>query len=215
MEGKGTMDLKAIIEKRGTVRQFSNDSINPDDLREMVRRAGLAPSVNNSQPWRFIAITNKDLLKTMADEIHAKVSSMLPDPDDETGKRAKSEVAWFCTFFTEAPAVIAVASCPYEAVVDKALSGSGLTHDQINEMRNRPDIQSLGASIENLILTAVDLGYGACWMSGPLVARDRLEKELNVSEPWRLAAMVAIGRPAAAMKQKEKKPLDAIFELRD
>jgi nitroreductase len=209
------MELKAIIEKRGTIRHFMDDSINPDDLREMVRLAGLAPSVNNSQPWRFIAITNKGLLKSMADEVHTKVKGMLPDADDETGKRAKSEVEWFSTFFTEAPAVIAVASCPYEAVVDKTLNSSSITHDQINEMRNHPDIQSLGASIEHLILAAVDLGYGACWMSGPMVARDGLEKLLDINEPWKLAAMVAIGKPASNMKQKEKKPFDEIFELKD
>lgn len=209
------MDLKTIVEKRGTVRHFMDNSINPDDLREMVRLAGLAPSVNNSQPWRFIAITNKNLLKSMADEIHAKVNGMLPEAEDEAGKSAKSQVEWCSTFFTDAPAVIAVSSCPYEAVVDKALSGTGLTHNQINEMRNYPDVQSLGASIENLILAAVDLGYGACWMSGPLVARDELEKLLNINEPWKLAAMVAVGRPASVMKQRDKKPFDDIFELRD
>ena len=57
------------------------------------------------------------------------------------------------------------------------------------------------------------MGYGACWLSGPLVARDALEEMLDVAEPWRLAAMVAIGKPASKHRQREKKPLDEVFKL--
>lgn len=208
------MELKDAIEKRGSVRQFTNDSVSAEDLREMVRLAGLAPSVNNSQPWRFIAITNRDLLRSMAEMVHRRVCEMLPDSDDENRKKARSQVEWFSTFFADAPAVIVVAAQPYEAIVDRALPATSLTHEDMNAIRGYPDIQSIGASIQSLMLAAVDMGYGACWLSGPLVARDDLENTLGVQSPWRIAAMVALGRPAAAMRQNPKKPVEEIFELR-
>ena len=72
-----------------------------------------------------------------------------------------------------------------------------------------------GAAIQNILLTAVDLGYGACWMSAPMVAKDGLESLIEVEEPYHLIAFVAVGVPAKNMKPKEKKPLDQIFKLID
>jgi nitroreductase len=180
----------------------------------MVRLAGLAPSVNNSQPWKFIAITNRDLLKNMADAVHKAVEQCIPICDDENEKHTREQVEWFSTFFGDAPAVIAVAQCPYEAIVDNALEHSGMSHNDINALRGHPDIESIGAAIENLILAAVDMGYGACWLSGPLIARQALEDCIGIGEHWRLAAMVAVGKAAHDVGQCNKKPVEEIFELK-
>ena len=207
------MELREALEKRASVRQFTEEPVKVDDLREMVRLAGLAPSANNSQPWRFIAITNRDVLKEMGALVQVKVAKLLANARDDSAK-AIAQVEWYSTFFANAPAVVAVASRPYEAVMDEVLPFLGLTHDEINAARGYPDVQSIGASIENLLLAAVDMGYAGCWLSGPLVAREDLEKCLNLPQPWKLAAMAAIGKPAVPTKQKEKKPLEEIFELR-
>lgn len=211
LEGHG-MELKEVIEARASVREFADEEVCNDDLREMVRLAHLAPSVNNSQPWRFVAIKNRALLADMAAAVHARIMQMLPEGDDEQ-RRVKEQVDWFSTFFGRAPAVIAVLSRPYEAIVDRVLDNTLLSHDALNAMRGYPDIESIGAAVENLLLAAEDMGYGACWLSGPLVAREELERMLGVSEPWRLAAMVAVGRPVSSHKQRDKKPLDEVFEL--
>lgn len=208
------MELKQVIEKRASVRQFSQDTVKPEDLREMVRLAGLAPSVNNSQLWKFIVITNRELLKNMAADVHKRVEEMLP-VDSEPEKIAKSQVEWFSTFFADAPATIAVLTRPYEAIVDQALVHSSLNHEDINNLRNHPDIQSLGASIYGLILAATDMGYGCCWLSGPLVAREALERQLGVESPWRLSAMVAVGKPIGNPRQRQKKAVEEIFEVRE
>ncbi len=208
------MEMKDVIEKRASVRHFVDEPVPEEHLREMIRLAGLAPSVNNSQPWKFIAITNRALLGNMAGAVRTAVDSCLPTCGDENEKHAKSQVEWFSTFFEKAPAVIAIVQCPYEAIVDKALKHSGMSHNDINNLRGHPDIESLGAAIEHILLTAVDLGYGGCWLSGPLIARPALEEHLSINAPWRLAAMVAIGKPSQSVEQKEKKPLEEILEIR-
>lgn len=208
------MQLKEAIERRASVRQFTKGEVRDEDLREMARLAHLAPSVNNSQPWRFIAIKNHGLLTTMAAAVHEKIREVLPDSDDESAKRAKQQVDWFSTFFGDAPAAIAVLSRPYEAVVDCVLPGTNLSHEQMNVMRGCPDIESIGAAVEHILLAAEDMGYGACWLSGPLIAREKLDELLEVNAPWRLAALVAVGRTAAEHRQKEKLPLEEVFEFR-
>ncbi|MCE5313811.1 MAG: nitroreductase family protein [Armatimonadota bacterium] len=208
------MELRDVIQKRASVRHFNSDAVPEEHLREMVRLAGLAPSVNNSQPWKFIVITNRELLRKMADTVHSAVETRIPICDNEAEKHARAQVEWFSTFFGEAPAVIAVAQCPYTAIVDSALEHSNMTHEDINALRGHPDIESVGAAVEHIILAAVDMGYGACWLSGPLIARESLEEQLGLCDSWCLAAMVAVGKPEHDVLQKEKKPIEEIFELR-
>jgi nitroreductase len=182
----------------------------------MVRLAGLAPSPNNSQPWQFVAVTRPSLLQQMGAAVHAKVQLMLPAEGDDAVRHARQRVEWFSTFFVDAPLVIAVVLLPYESVVQVALEGSRLTGPKVNAMRGQPDVQSLGAAVEHLLLAATNLGYGGCWLSGPLVARQALERLLEIKPPGRLAAMVAIGKPAsAAPTPRERKSVDEILRIMD
>jgi len=209
MKIKQYMDLKAAIEARTSIRVFSDEKIDMNDVREMVRLAGLAPSVNNYQPWRYIAILNRDLLNRMADVVAAKIDA-LPSSKSIAAKNVKSQVTWFSTFFKDAPVLLALVTKPYETVLESAVE---MTHDEINIVRNFPDIQSAGASIQNILLTAVDMGYGACWLSGPMFAREDIEKMLNISSPEKLLAFVVIGKPRSGHQPKIKPNLAESLEV--
>ncbi len=203
------MELKAAIEARTSIRIFSEEKVNMKDIREMVRLAGLAPSVNNYQPWRYIAITNKDMLNKMADAVSDKIEK-LPSSHSIASKNVKTQVTWFSTFFKDAPVLLALVTKPYETVLETAVE---LTHDEINTLRNYPDIQSAGASIQNILLTAVDMGYGACWLSGPMFARQEIEQMLNVKYPEKLLAFVVIGHSKSEHKPKAKPNLADSLEV--
>ena len=197
------MELKDVIEKRISVREFAAEPVPENDIKEMVRLAGLAPSVNNFQPWKFIAITNPDLLNRMAETVIKSIKK-LPTVKTRIAENIKSQVAWYSSFFEEAPALLALAVEPYESVLTK---GVDVSNDQINEIRNFPDIQSTGACIQNLLLAAVDLGYGACWLSGPLFAKKELEETLEIEDPWQLMTFVAVGKPKSQTRPKNKRNL--------
>ncbi|MBK7865921.1 MAG: nitroreductase family protein [Ignavibacteriales bacterium] len=207
------MDLKETIERRRSVRHFKPEGLPLDDIKEMVRLAGLAPSINNAQLWKFTAVTNKDIINNMSNIVNGKISGMLNAKEDKKGEKVKTTVSHFSTVFTDAPVVIAVQMKPYDAVVDTILAASGLSHDEMNKMRNYPDIQSIGAAIENIMLAATSMGYGCCWLTGLLVAREELEPILGVQEPYKLAACIAVGKPLESLPAREKLPLESIFEV--
>ncbi len=203
------MELKAAIEARTSVRVFTDEKISLSDIKEMVRLAGLAPSVNNFQPWRYIAITNKELLGRMADIVAGKIQN-LPSSRSIAAKNIINQVTWFSTFFKDAPVVLILITKPYATVLE---SGVELSHDEINTIRNYPDIQSAGASIQNILLAAVDMGYGACWLSGAMFAREELEKMLNIKAPEKMLAFVVIGKPSSEHKPKVKPNLAESLEI--
>ena len=209
------MELKLAIEKRSSVRRFKNEAIPLDDLKDMVSLAGMAPSINNSQPWKFLAITNTDLLDKIAETVHSKIEKVFPVTSEGNKVKVRDTVDRFSTFFSEAPALIAVLNKPYSSIADEILAEADINPRELNKLRNYPDIQSVGAAVQNLLLAAVDKDYGACWLSGLMIAKQELEKLLKIKEPFSLFTCVAIGKPLSEPKPKEKKSLAEIFELID
>lgn len=209
------MELKAVIEKRASIRMFSDEPVSTDHIKEMIRRAGLAPSINNSQPWSFIAITNHEILDTMGSIVQKKVLEYFPHENIKEKMVAQAKVLRFSSFFMDAPLLIAVEMSPYETVIEELLKGRELSPDDVNRLRSYPNIQSIGAAVQNLILSAFDFEYGACWLSGLLIARNELEELLEIKSPNMLAACVAVGKPREKITQREKKPFDKIFRLID
>jgi nitroreductase len=210
------MEFAELVEKRVSVRQFKSDPVPPEHVRDMVRLASLAPSPNNQQPWRFIAVTRKPLLQEMADAVRERLRALLPAALSEDARRAAQRVEWYSTFFADAPLVMAVARLPYRSVIARAVEGSALSAEDINAMRGYPDVQSIGAAIEHLLLAATGLGYGSCWLSGPLIARQALEPMLDIAPPEQLAALVTIGVPATTPAAgHERRPVEDILRFLD
>ncbi|GJQ63498.1 MAG: nitroreductase [Melioribacteraceae bacterium] len=208
------MDLQKAIVERVSVRKFKSDKVEIDLIKKIVEMAGKAPSINNSQPWKFIAVTNKEIIDKMADLVNKKIDKVFPDSHPKSAQ-IKSQVQSFSTFFVDAPVIIVVLQRPYEAVVDKILPEEGIDHNEINKMRNFPNIQTIGGAIQNMLLTAVDAGLGGCWLTGPNIAARDLEKLLDIEEPFTISACVAIGYPEGNTAPRAKKSLDEIFELID
>ncbi len=190
------MNLLESMRKRHSVRRFISKEVRTDDLREMVRRALLAPSIDIIREHRFVAITNGDLLERMAKEVSAALDAIA----ESHGLHVESWLDndnWYATFFRDAPAVIAVA---FKPVPD---SDTEKEYERESYSRGHPEYQSVGACIQNMLLTAVDLGLTACWLTAPLVARDRIESLLDLRSPWKLAALVAVGHAEEAFEPSE------------
>jgi nitroreductase len=101
-------------------------------------------------------------------------------------------------FFASAPVTVAVFVEPSPHVEPVALHmmGQGLARHEAERLLGHVEIQSVGAAIQNLLLAAHALGYGACWMNVPSVARDGLLRLLGFAPPRDLLALVPLGRPA-------------------
>jgi len=72
-------------------------------------------------------------------------------------------------------------------------------------------VEDGSAAIENMLIAATALGYGACWVEGDALPREEFYKELlGVPPEKRLLALVPIGVPAES-PTKEKKPLEQVL----
>jgi len=76
-------------------------------------------------------------------------------------------------------------------------------------------VQSVAAAIENLLLTACDLGYGSCWLRVPYYAKDHVEEFLEVEKPWEMLALIPVGIPDQNPLRPSRKPVEKILTYID
>lgn len=70
------------------------------------------------------------------------------------------------------------------------------------------DLMSAGAAIQNMLLAAVELGLGACWLGEILARREEVEGVLEVPDTLELVAVVALGHPTGKERVGVRHPLE-------
>jgi nitroreductase len=207
------VELIEAIKKRRSIRKFKSDKIPKKDIYDIIQAASLAPSAHNKQMWRFIAISNQEVLKGMEKAIVGEIEELNNWPElKEIGLKVKGLRA-YSTFFVKAPLVFAILVKPYHSIVDEVLKLDGLKKEQADLLQSYVEIQSVAAAVENLLLAATEKGYGTCWMCGPLIATQALEEILQIEEPWKLMALVPLGIPNQELKPKLVKDINEILEF--
>jgi nitroreductase len=208
------MDLFDSIQGRKSIRRFKQTPVPDEDIKKILDAGRRAPSANNTQPWSFIVVKNRTVLKQMADAARQMIDRMIPYAESE--KQAQRLAAYkgnYYTFFENAPVVIAVLMEGYDAGTDRLLAKMGYSPDDIKRLRPLPGLQSVAAAIENMLLAIHTLGYGSCWMTGPLVAQEAFEKLLGFVKEKSIAALLPVGVPDENPPARPRNPLEEIVRV--
>lgn len=59
--------LEAIYNRR-SIRDFTNEPVPANDLKEIVKAGSWAPSGLNNQPWRFVLVSNGPVKNSLSDQ---------------------------------------------------------------------------------------------------------------------------------------------------
>ena len=61
------MELSIIdrIMARRSIRRFSGERVDPEDIRQSLRAAMAAPSANNGKPWHFVVVTEPETIQEL------------------------------------------------------------------------------------------------------------------------------------------------------
>ena len=148
------MEETSIVYRRASCRDFTDEPVADEDIRELLRAAMAAPSACNQQPWEYMVIRNKETLEKLS---HCSRYS------GPVGRATACIVACFH-------------KVKYMGMVQ----------------------QDLGASIENLLLRATELGLGAVWVGicPERTYMDNVAAVVNPPEGLEVFCLVALGHPA-------------------
>jgi nitroreductase len=205
------MDLFDAIRGRKSIRRFKQAPVPEEDIRKILEAGRWAPSANNTQPWSFLVIRDRAILGRMAEAVRSMIDRMIPFAESE--KQAQRLAAYkgtYYTFFEHAPVVIAVCMEAYDAGTDTLLARMGYSPGDIKRLRPLPGLQSVAAAVQNMLLAIHALGYGSCWMTGPLVAQDAFRDILKFGKERAIAALLPVGVPDESPGERPRKQLEDI-----
>ncbi|WP_417840823.1 5,6-dimethylbenzimidazole synthase [Terasakiella sp.] len=173
--------LDELFRWRRDVRRFKTDPLPHGMLDELLETATLAPSVGNSQPWRFVVVEDRTRRDKVRNNFEACNREAL---QDYQGKEAETYASLKLSGLDRAPAHIAV-FCDTQTDI-----GKGLGQKTMPETLK----YSVVSSIQTLWLSARAKGVGLGWVS--IVEPETVKEILDINEAsWDLVAYLCIGYP--------------------
>ena len=81
------VDFFELLKTRRSIRWFKDEEVETGLIREVISDSCLAPSASNEQPWKFIIINNKEMIKRLSDESkHTLLTGIKNAPDSPASK---------------------------------------------------------------------------------------------------------------------------------
>jgi nitroreductase len=207
-----------LIRTRRSVRQFQNKSVPEDLLLKALELATWAPNGGNYQPWRFLIVSNKNLIHQMADAVKAKTELIASWPEARQFGEVVERWRKTSDFFRGAPVCIAILMGRYSSIADQVLRARGEADPAGREIRSyrqlgNSSLQSVAAAITYFLLILHYFGLGTTWMAGPQQAKKEIEQILGVSPEWDFVDLIPVGYPAETPKAASRKPVSDVIQF--
>ena len=166
-----------VIMSRTSIRSFTGEAVSQEQLETILKAGMAAPTAMNSQPWRFVVVTDKETIANVF----------------ASGFRGE--------MFTQAGAVIVV--CGQSTVMRKPF---GQPDAPEQEQPNMFWYEDCSAAAENILLAAHALGLGAVWTAGyPAMERVApIAEALGIPENVIPLCVIPVGVPAENLEPKDK-----------
>ncbi len=184
-------ELLTLIRERRSVQRYTREPVVAADIERMVEAALWSPSGSNRQPWHLTVVRDSNIIKRAGAVIGEEVDDLIRQAAgfEKMGRAVEN----WSLLFTDAPLVFFVSGETQPSRWRTELSR------QLPEHPIKPGLSwfaSCAAAIQNLLLMVHALGYGACWLAAPLIARKRLERLIELPDSHELLALIPVGRPA-------------------
>jgi nitroreductase len=178
------MELTDVIPGRRSIRDYTDEAVGKGTVNTLLWAAVHAPSAVNSQPWAFVIIQDKALLKKYSDRAkvlcaeifaadvsHGELMAMLRDPA--------------YNIFYNSGTLIVICGKP---------------------IGQHPDWDCCLAA-QNLMLTAYDMGLGTCpiGLAWPLFDQPDIREELNLPPDYVAVMPIIVGNPNKTVPPVERK----------
>ncbi len=201
-----------VMLKRRSIRRFKKETPSQESLEDLVKAAMAAPSASNKQPWRFHVITNKEMIATAAEMVEHERQKLISIIREDFRSQFKDYSENFMAF-QHAPAMIVVTYRVFPLLSNLLEENDKSNRSgSMKKIENNSALISTACAIQNLLLMAENTGLGACCMTGPLIAAEKLKKYLSIHERWEMASLIAVGYADENPSMPPRKPITSILK---
>ncbi|MFL4497128.1 coenzyme F420-0:L-glutamate ligase [Streptomyces sp. VTCC 41912] len=196
--------VREAVTLRRTVREFTDDPVDPGAVRRAVAAALTAPAPHHTAPWRFVLLESAESRTRLLDAMRdAWVADLRADgkSEESIAKRVRRGDV--------------LRNAPYLAVPCMVLDGAHAYPDARRAAAEREMfVVAHGAGIQNFLVTLAAERLGSAWISSTMFCRDVVREALELPADWEPMGAVAIGRPAAPPRERPARPVDDFVSVR-
>ncbi|MBI4317918.1 MAG: nitroreductase family protein [Chloroflexi bacterium] len=193
--------LDNLIRTRRSIRRYADRPVPRALIEAAIEAATWAPSPHNSQPWRFVVVTDRERKAELAEAMGRDYRRDM-EADGVPPSVVEARLAESRERFRGSPVLIVVCLCP-----------EGL--DEYPDVERRQaeavmGVQGVAAAIQNLLLAMHSYGLGACWLCAPLFCPATVKTVLGISQDWSPQALIRAGYPAHDPKPPKRRPIESL-----
>jgi len=193
MQGEDMEEFRTLMEKRRSVRDYRDTAVPLPLIREIIADACEAPSAGNRQPWGFIVVACRDMMKRLSQESKKNLLAdmkKLRSPMLRLYRKVLKDEKF--NVFYNAPCLVYI-------------TGPENVHSLDADC-------TLAASY--FMFSAADRGLGTCWIDlGSHIKDAALCEEIGLREDHKIVATLIVGYPRtvpARLSRKEPNILKII-----
>jgi len=168
-------DYFELLKTRRSIRDFEDKNVSLDIVKDIIRESCLAPSSGNRQPWTFIIINDRALIKRLSDESKSNLVSYIEtNPDAPVRKYEDTLRNNYFNVFYNAPCLIYILGLKEigSVQIDCALAAS------------------------YLMFSAAARGLGTCWVAlGKHIQDPGLLEVIGMPKDCEIVAPIIVGYP--------------------
>jgi nitroreductase len=171
------------IQHRRSIKRFTDRAVTREEIEALLTAATLAPNHRLTLPWRFYVL-GPEARYAYGLALGERKARKLPDPD--AARTLRETVA---AEHRALPCMIAVAVVTNE-------------NPEIRE----EDYAAAMMGVQNMALTAVELGLGTHIKTGAVMDDPAARAAVGVRDDQRIVAVVNVGEPAEVPPPKKRLP---------
>ena len=195
------MKLSDVIASRRSIRKFREENISADTVHLLLDAARLAPSGSNLQPARFIVAQSPAAKEALSRYTPYKFI-------------VKASVIFVCC--ADLTAITTRDRSVAELLKEGAFDGVDIDMNTPAATSPIMDEEAVKAylsmnvaiAVEHIVLQAVDLELGSCWIGG--FDRDKVKEYLALDESIYPVVLLPVGHPDQSPKARPRFALDKL-----
>jgi F420 biosynthesis protein FbiB-like protein len=191
-------EFTSVVRGRRSVRAFQPRPVPRFIIEHAIAAAGWAPSPHGRQPWRFAVVESQARREALADAMAVTWRTQL-ELDGQGSEIVAARLEKSRDRLRTAPTLIV--ACLYLAGLDVYPDSERQAAEEIMA------IQSLGAAVQNLLLSVYAAGVDGGWMCAPLFCPDVVRDTLALDASLIPHALIAVGYAAADPVRRPRLPV--------
>lgn len=186
--------FSGLVKTRRTIRKYKDEAVPDDKAAQILEDGRWAPSAHNLQPWKFIVIRERSIIKSVQKIMLKKQGELFTGFNIVMRETAKC--------LDTCPMLIAVYS---DSSITKKFDRLEEPYTSVGSLY---EIQSISFAIYGMMLSAHNIGLGTACLGIALFC----EKEINalLRQGGVLMALLSVGFPTADEPMTKRKKISEI-----